>query len=160
MTTIHAVTNDQRMLDMLHGDLRRTRAACWNLIPTTTGAAKAIGLVYPKLDGKLNGMAVRAPVMDGSLVDLCAYLEQDFSVEAVNEAFKKASQEGPLAPYLGYTDEPLVSSDFIGDPASCTFDSLATLKMGKMVKVLGWYDNEVGYSNRLADLAVIIGNKL
>jgi glyceraldehyde 3-phosphate dehydrogenase len=160
MTTIHAVTNDQRMLDMLHSDLRRTRAACWNLIPTTTGAAKAIGLVYPKLDGKLNGMAVRAPVMDGSLVDLCAYLEQDFSIEAVNEAFKKASQEGPLAPYLVYTDEPLVSSDFIGNPASCTFDSLATLKMGKMVKVLGWYDNEVGYSNRLADLAVLIGNKL
>jgi glyceraldehyde 3-phosphate dehydrogenase len=98
--------------------------------------------------------------MDGSLVDLCAYLEQDFSIEAVNEAFKKASQEGPLAPYLVYTDEPLVSSDFIGNPASCTFDSLATLKMGKMVKVLGWYDNEVGYSNRLADLAVLIGNKL
>jgi glyceraldehyde 3-phosphate dehydrogenase len=160
MTTIHAVTNDQRMLDMLHSDLRRTRAACWNLIPTTTGAAKAIGLVYPKLDGKLNGMAVRAPVMVGSLVDLCAYLEQDFSIESVNEAFKKASKEGPLAPYLEYTNEPVVSSDCIGNPASCIFDSLATLKMGKMVKVLGWYDNEVGYSNRLADLAVFIGNKL
>ena len=160
MTTIHAVTNDQRMLDMLHSDLRRTRAGCWNLIPTTTGAAKAIGLVYPKMNGKLNGMAVRAPVMDASLVDLCANLEQDFSIEAVNEAFKKAANEGTLAPYLNYTDEPVVSSDFIRDPASCTFDSLATLKMGRMVKVLGWYDNEVGYSNRLADLSVIIGNKL
>jgi glyceraldehyde 3-phosphate dehydrogenase len=160
MTTIHAVTNDQRMLDMLHSDLRRTRAGCWNLIPTTTGAAKAIGLVYPKLNGKLNGMAVRAPVMDSSLVDLCAVLEQDFSVDSVNKAFKKASQEGSLAPYLDYTDEPIVSSDFIGNPASCTLDSLATLKMGKMVKVLGWYDNEVGYSTRLADLCVIVVNKL
>ncbi|MHA1938970.1 MAG: type I glyceraldehyde-3-phosphate dehydrogenase [Candidatus Thorarchaeota archaeon] len=159
MTTIHAVTNDQRMLDMPHRDLRRARAAAWNIIPTTTGATKAIGVVYPKAKGKLNGMSVRVPVMDASLVDLNVAVSKEASVDEVNAAFKKAS-EGSLKGYLAYSDEPLVSSDFIGDPHSCTFDSLATLVAGNMVKVLGWYDNEAGYSQRLADLTSYVAKKL
>jgi glyceraldehyde 3-phosphate dehydrogenase len=159
MTTIHAVTNDQRMLDMPHRDLRRARAAAWNIIPTTTGATKAIGVVYPKAKGKLNGMSVRVPVMDASLVDLNVAVSKAASVDDVNAAFKKAS-EGSLKGYLAYSDEPLVSSDFIGDPHSCTFDSLATLIAGNMVKVLGWYDNEAGYSQRLADLTSYVAKKL
>jgi len=160
MTTIHAVTNDQRMLDMWHKDLRRARAGAWNMIPTTTGAAKAIGLVYPKMVGRLNGMAIRIPLMDVSLVDLVAEVEKEVTVDVVNEAFKKASEKGDMAPYLGYVDEPLVSSDFINDTDSCSFDSLATMTQGKMVKVLGWYDNESGYAHRLADLAALIAKKL
>ena len=159
MTTIHAVTNDQRMLDMPHKDLRRARAAAWNIIPTTTGATKAIGVVYPKAKGKLNGMSVRVPVMDASLVDLNVAVSKEASVDDVNAAFKKAS-EGSLKGYLAYSDEPLVSSDFIGDPHSCTFDSLATLVAGNMVKVLRWYDNEAGYSQRLADLTSYVAKKL
>jgi len=160
MTTIHAVTNDQRMLDMPHSDLRRARAACWNIIPTTTGAAKAIGLVYPKAAGKLDGMALRVPVMDASIVDLNVVVEKDASIESVNAAFKKASESGSLAPYLAYIDEPLVSSDFIGDPHSCSFDSLTTVVVGNMVKVLGWYDNEQGYATRMGDLAAFVAKKL
>jgi glyceraldehyde 3-phosphate dehydrogenase len=159
MTTIHAVTNDQRMLDLQHSDLRRARAGCWNIIPTTTGAAKAIGLVYPKADGKLTGGAIRVPVMDGSLVDLSVVVEKKVDTDAVNAAFKKYS-EGELKGYLGYTDEPLVSSDFIGNSHSCTFDSLSTVTVGNLVKVLGWYDNEGGYSHRLADLASLVASKL
>jgi glyceraldehyde 3-phosphate dehydrogenase len=160
MTTIHAVTNDQRMLDMWHKDLRRARAGAWNMIPTTTGAAKAIGLVYPKMVGRLNGMAIRIPLMDVSLVDLVAEVEKEVTVDVVNKAFKNASEKGDMAPYLGYVDEPLVSSDFINDTDSCSFDSLATMTQGNMVKVLGWYDNEAGYAHRLADLAELIAKKL
>ncbi|MHA2004752.1 MAG: type I glyceraldehyde-3-phosphate dehydrogenase, partial [Candidatus Thorarchaeota archaeon] len=160
MTTIHAVTNDQVMLDGPHKDLRRARAACWNIVPTTTGAAKAIGLVYPKAEGKLDGMALRVPVMDGSIVDLNAIVEKETDVASVNAAFKKASEKGPLAGYLGYTEEPLVSSDIIGDTHSCVFDSLTTVVSGNMIKVLGWYDNEQGYSQRLADLVGIIAGKM
>ncbi len=160
MTTIHAVTNDQVMLDGPHKDLRRARAACWNIVPTSTGAASAIGLVYPKAAGKLDGMALRVPVMDASLVDMSVILQKAADVDAVNNAFKKASQSGALKPYLAYIDEPLVSSDFIGDPHSCSFDSLLTMAQDDMVKVLGWYDNEAGYSHRLADLAAVIGKKL
>ena len=160
MTTIHAVTNDQVMLDGPHKDLRRARAACWNIVPTTTGAAKAIGLVYPKADGKLDGMALRVPVMDGSIVDLNVIVENETDVASVNAAFKNASEKGPLAGYLGYTEEPIVSSDIIGDTHSCMFDSLTTTVSGNMVKVLGWYDNEQGYSQRLADLVGIIASKL
>ncbi|MGY5855974.1 MAG: type I glyceraldehyde-3-phosphate dehydrogenase [Candidatus Thorarchaeota archaeon] len=160
MTTIHAVTNDQVMLDGPHKDLRRARAACWNIIPTSTGAATAIGLVYPKAAGKLDGMAFRVPVMDASVVDMNVIISKDASVDAVNEAFKKAAQTGSLAPYLAYIEEPLVSSDFIGDPHSCSFDSALTKVLGNLVKVVGWYDNEAGYSNRLADLAKIVGNKM
>ena len=159
MTTVHSVTNDQRILDMQHRDLRRARAACWNIVPTTTGAAKAIGLVYPKLQGKLDGMAIRVPTMDASLVDLVVTLNKEASVEEVNAAFKKAS-EGELKGILAYSEEPLVSSDYIGDPHSCIFDSLTTSVTGKMVKVLGWYDNEAGYSHRLADLTSLVAKKL
>lgn len=160
MTTVHAVTNDQVMLDGPHKDLRRARAACWNTVPTSTGAASAIGLVYPKAAGKLNGIALRVPVMDASLVDLNVIVEKSVDEDAVNAAFKKASNTGSLAPYLAYVDEPLVSSDFINDPHSCSFDSELTMVHGKMVKAFGWYDNETGYSHRLADLAMLIGKKL
>lgn len=160
MTTIHAVTNDQVMLDGPHKDLRRARAGCWNIVPTSTGAASAIGLVYPKAAGKLDGMALRVPVMDASMLDMSVVLQKSADVDAVNNAFKKASESGDLAPYLAYIDEPLVSSDFIRDPHSCSFDSLLTMAHNDMVKVHGWYDNEAGYSHRLADLAAVIGKKL
>jgi glyceraldehyde 3-phosphate dehydrogenase len=160
MTTVHAVTNDQVMLDGPHKDWRRARAAAWNTVPTSTGAAKAIGLVYPKADGKLDGMALRVPVMDASVVDMTVIVDKETDTDGVNEAFKKATNSGSLAPYLAYLDEPLVSSDFIGDPHSCSFDSLLTKTIGNLVKVIGWYDNEAGYSHRLADLAKVIGNKL
>ena len=160
MTTIHAVTNDQIMLDGPHKDLRRARAACWNIVPTTTGAAKALGLVYPKAEGKLDGMALRVPVMDASLVDLSVVAEKAVDVDSVNAAFKKAAEKGDLAPYLSYSDEPLVSSDYIGNPSSCTFDSLLTMVNDDIVKAFGWYDNEAGYSHRLADLTEIVAKKL
>lgn len=160
MTTIHSVTNDQRILDMQHKDIRRARAATWNIIPTTTGAAKAIGLVYPQAEGKLNGMAIRIPTMDVSIVDLAIQMEKEASKEDINAAFKKAAGEAPLKGYLKYTEEPLVSSDYIGDPHSCIFDALLTETQGKMAKVFGWYDNEMGYSSRLADLTEIIAKKL
>ncbi|KXH72891.1 MAG: glyceraldehyde-3-phosphate dehydrogenase [Candidatus Thorarchaeota archaeon SMTZ-45] len=160
MTTVHAVTNDQVILDGPHKDLRRARAACWNIIPTTTGAAKAIGVVYPKAAGKLDGMALRVPVMDASLVDMSVFLEKSTDMDSVNDAFKRAAEKGDLAPYLAYLEEPLVSSDFIGDPHSCSFDSLLTMTQGRMAKVHGWYDNEAGYSHRLADLTEVIAKNM
>ena len=153
MTTIHAYTADQRLQDMPHRDLRRARAAAVNLIPASTGAAKAIGLVIPDLNGKLHGFAVRAPVPTGSVVDLTAEVERETSVEELNDAFRQAAGSGPLQGYLGYTEDPIVSTDIIKNPASSIVDSQLTAVMdGTMVKVISWYDNEWGYSNRIADL--------
>ncbi len=161
MTTIHSYTNDQRILDLPHKDLRRARAAALSMIPTSTGAAKAIGLVMPHLKGKLDGISVRVPTADVSLTDLTATLKTDASKDAVNAAFKQASLEGPLAPYLDYLEEELVSVDLIGSPASCSFDPYLTKALGpRMVKVFGWYDNEWGYSARLRDLCMHVLNKL
>ncbi len=151
MTTIHAYTNDQRVADMIHSDLRRARAAGANIIPTTTGAAKAIGKVIPELDGKLDGFAVRVPIPVGSIVDLVVNVKKDVTVESVNKAFK-ASAEGPMKGILVYCDEPIVSSDIVNNPASSIFDSLCTMVIGKTVKVVSWYDNEWGYSNRSVDI--------
>jgi glyceraldehyde 3-phosphate dehydrogenase len=154
MTTVHAYTNDQRIHDLIHSDLRRARAAAQNIIPTTTGAAKAVGSVLPDLDGKLNGMAMRVPVVDGSIVDLVVNTTKPVTVESVNQAFEMAAN-GPLKGILEYTADPIVSSDIIGNPHSCIFDSLATMVLGDhMVKAVGWYDNEWGYSNRVVDLIV------
>ena len=151
MTTIHAYTNDQRILDLPHKDLRRARAAAVNIIPTTTGAAAAVGLVIPELNGKLGGMAVRVPVKDGSLVDLVCELRSDTTAEAVNNAMLEASL-GSMKGVLQYSTEPIVSSDVIGNPHSSIFDSLITAMMGsRMVKILSWYDNEFGYSSRMVD---------
>ncbi|MER3409796.1 MAG: type I glyceraldehyde-3-phosphate dehydrogenase [Thermoleophilia bacterium] len=152
MTTVHAYTNDQRVLDLPHSDLRRARAAAINLIPTSTGAARAIGLVLPELKGKVDGMAMRAPVPDGSVVDLVVRVAKETSIEEVNAAFAARADQGSLAGILKYTDEPIVSSDVIGSPYSCIFDSQLTMVSGTLVKVLGWYDNEWGYSCRLVDL--------
>ncbi len=151
MTTIHAYTNDQKVSDMIHKDLRRARAAAVNIIPTTTGAAKAIGKVIPELDGKLDGFAIRVPVPVGSVIDLVVNVKKDVTADAVNAAMKKAA-EGALKGILVYCDEPIVSSDIVKDPASSIFDSLCTLVIGKTVKVVGWYDNEWGYSNRTVDI--------
>jgi glyceraldehyde 3-phosphate dehydrogenase len=153
MTTIHAYTSDQRLQDMPHKDKRRSRAAAANLIPTSTGAAKAIGLVLPDLQGKLNGIAVRAPVITGSLVDLVCDLSSETSAEQINAAMKEAA-EGPLGGILAYTEDPIVSSDVVTDPHSSVFDAEQTTVVdGKFVKVLSWYDNEWGYSNRCVELA-------
>jgi glyceraldehyde 3-phosphate dehydrogenase len=152
MTTIHAYTNDQQILDLPHKDLRRARAAAINLIPTSTGAARAIGLVLPHLKGKVDGISVRAPVPTGSITDLVVTLRSEASVDAVNEAFRAAAESGPLAPYLDYSTEQLVSTDIVHSPASCTFDSELTMAGGTFAKVFGWYDNEWGYSCRLVDL--------
>jgi len=151
MTTIHAYTNDQRVADMIHKDLRRARAAAANMIPTTTGAAKAIGKVIPELDGKLDGLAIRVPIPVGSVVDLVVNVKKDVTVDAVNAALKKAA-EGPMKGILVYCDEPIVSSDIVLNPASSIFDSLCTMVIGKTVKALSWYDNEWGYSNRSVDI--------
>jgi len=156
MTTIHAYTNDQSVADMIHKDLRRARAAAVNIIPTTTGAAKAIGKVIPALAGKLDGFAVRVPIPVGSLVDLVVNVSRDVTVESVNAAMKAAA-EGPMKGILVYCDEPIVSSDIVNDPASSTFDSLLTLVMGRIVKVVSWYDNEWGYSNRTVDIIEKMG---
>jgi glyceraldehyde 3-phosphate dehydrogenase len=153
MTTVHAYTNDQRVLDLPHSDLRRARAAAINLIPTSTGAARAIGLVLPELKGKIDGMAMRAPVPDGSVVDLVVRVGRETTAEEVNSVVAAKADTGPLAGILRYTDEPIVSSDVVGSPYSCVFDSGLTMASGRMVKVLGWYDNEWGYSCRLVDLA-------
>ena len=153
MTTVHAYTNDQSILDLPHKDLRRARAAAVNIIPTSTGAAKATGLVLPHLKGKLDGMAMRVPVPDGSVTDLVATVSREVTVDEVNAAFAAAADEGPLAGKLVYTEDPIVSSDIVGSPASCTFDASATMVMGNVVKAVGWYDNEWGYSSRLVDLA-------
>jgi glyceraldehyde 3-phosphate dehydrogenase len=152
MTTIHAYTADQRLQDMPHSDLRRARAAAINLIPTSTGAAKAIGLVLPELAGKLDGVAVRAPVPTGSLTDLVATVHQEATVDEVNAAFEAAAASGPLEGYLQYSTDPLVSTDINESPYSCIFDSKLTMARGSLVKVFGWYDNEWGYSCRLVDL--------
>lgn len=151
MTTIHAYTNDQRVADMIHSDLRRARAAAANIIPTTTGAAKAIGKVIPELDGKLDGFAIRVPIPVGSIVDLVVNVKKDVTVDAVNAAMKAAA-EGPMKGILVYCDEPIVSSDIVNEPASSIFDSLCTIVIGRTVKVIGWYDNEWAYSNRTVDI--------
>jgi len=161
MTTIHAYTNDQAILDMPHKDLRRARAAAVNIIPTSTGAAKAAGLVLPHLKGKLDGLAMRVPVPDGSVTDLVATLKRAATVEEINAAFKAASESGSLAGgRLVYTEDPIVSSDIVGSPASCTFDALSTMAMGDVAKIVGWYDNEWGYSNRLVDLVDLVARSL
>src|SRR5665213_3251410 len=152
MTTIHAYTNDQQVLDLPHKDLRRAHAAAINLIPTSTGAARAIGLVLPHLKGKVDGISVRAPVPTGSVTDLVVELRSEVTPESINDAFRAAAASGPLAPYLVYSEEPLVSTDIIHSPASCTFDSDLTMASGTTAKVFGWYDNEWGYSCRLVDL--------
>ncbi|WP_225822585.1 type I glyceraldehyde-3-phosphate dehydrogenase [Streptomyces naphthomycinicus] len=160
MTTVHAYTNDQRILDFPHKDLRRARAAAENIIPTTTGAAKATALVLPQLKGKLDGIAMRVPVPTGSVTDLVVELSREVTKEEVNAAFQKAA-EGELKGLLEYTEDAIVSSDIVNEPASCTFDSSLTMvQEGKNVKVIGWYDNEWGYSNRLVDLTVFVGNQL
>ncbi|MBS8265885.1 MULTISPECIES: type I glyceraldehyde-3-phosphate dehydrogenase [Mesobacillus] len=159
MTTVHSYTNDQQILDLPHKDYRRARAAAENIIPTTTGAAKAVSLVLPELKGKLNGGAMRVPTPNVSLVDLVAELDKDVTVEEINAAFKKAS-EGELKGILGYSEEPLVSSDYNGNAYSSTIDALSTMVMeGSMVKVISWYDNESGYSNRVVDLVDFIAKK-
>ncbi|MCG7210935.1 MULTISPECIES: type I glyceraldehyde-3-phosphate dehydrogenase [Streptomyces] len=161
MTTVHAYTNDQRILDFPHKDLRRARAAAENIIPTTTGAAKATALVLPQLKGKLDGIAMRVPVPTGSATDLVVTLQREVTKDEVNAAFKKAADGGDLKGYLSYTEDEIVSSDIVGDPASCTFDSSLTMvQEGNTVKILGWYDNEWGYSNRLVDLTVFVGDQL
>jgi glyceraldehyde 3-phosphate dehydrogenase len=159
MTTIHAYTNDQSILDFPHKDLRRARAAAINMIPTSTGAAKAIGLVMPQLKGKLDGYAMRVPVPTGSATDLTVELKKAATKEEIN-AVVKAAADGPMKGILVYTEDPIVSSDIVTDPASCIFDASLTNVNGNMVKVLGWYDNEWGYSNRLVDLVTFVGAKL
>ena len=159
MTTIHAYTNDQVILDFPHKDLRRSRAAALSIIPTSTGAAKAISLVIPELKGKLDGFAMRVPVPTGSATDLTVELAKEVTVEQINAAIKKAS-EGSLKGYLTYTEDPIVSADIVTDPASCIFDAGLTKVIGTQVKVVGWYDNEWGYSNRLVDLIQYIGKSL
>jgi glyceraldehyde 3-phosphate dehydrogenase len=159
MTTIHAYTNDQVILDFPHKDLRRARAAAQYIIPTSTGAAKATSLVIPEVKGKLDGIAMRVPVIDGSVTDLVVELEREVTADEVNAAYKQAA-DGPLKGYLVYTEDPIVSSDIVGTPASCTFDSLLTMANGNQVKVVGWYDNEWGYSNRLADLTALVAARL
>jgi len=160
MTTVHSYTNDQQVLDLPHKDLRRARAAAENIIPSTTGAAKAVALVLPELKGKLNGMAFRVPTPNVSVTDLVAELSRDVTVEEVNAALKEAANSGPLKGILNYSEEPLVSSDYNGDPASSTIDALSTMVVGgNLVKVVSWYDNEWGYSNRVVDLAAYIASK-
>jgi len=159
MTTIHAYTGDQMLLDAPHKDLRRARSAAVSIIPTTTGAARATGTVIPELAGRLDGVAVRVPVEDGSLTDLAAVLGREADVAEINAAFRAAA-EGPLAGILRYSTDPLVSRDIVGDSASCVFDSGLTQASGTLAKVFGWYDNEWGYTCRLMDLAVLVGSQL
>jgi len=154
MTTIHAYTNDQRLLDLPHSDLRRARSAAISMIPTTTGAAKAVGKVIPALQGKLNGIAIRVPTPDGSVVDFVANLEKEATSDEVNAAMKRYAK-GPMKGILEYCEDPIVSIDVVGNPHSSVFDSLSTMMLGKrMVKVIAWYDNEWGYSYRMIDLLV------
>jgi glyceraldehyde 3-phosphate dehydrogenase (phosphorylating) len=159
MTTVHAYTNDQNILDGPHKDARRARSAAVNIIPTTTGAARAVGEVIPAVRGRLDGVALRVPVVDGSLVDLAAIVEWDVTASKVNEAFATAAASGPLAGRLRYCTDPIVSTDVIGDPASCVFDSVLTQVSGPLIKVFGWYDNEWGYTARLVDLTRLVGGK-
>ncbi len=160
MTTIHAYTQDQNLQDGPHRDLRRARAAAVNIVPTSTGAAKAIGLVLPDLKGKLDGFALRVPVITGSATDLTFTAGREVTVEEVNAAYRAAAESGPLAPYLSYTEDEIVSTDIVTDPASCIFDSGLTKAIGNQVKVVGWYDNEWGYSNRLIDIVDFVGASL
>jgi glyceraldehyde 3-phosphate dehydrogenase len=157
MTTVHAYTNDQNLLDLAHKDLRRARASAVNIVPASTGAARATSLVLESMKGKLDGTALRVPVQDGSITDFVGILSRDVSVGEVNAAYEAAAKSGPLAKVLVYTEDEIVSSDIVGSPASCTFDAKLTMAMGSLVKVLGWYDNEWGYSNRLVDLALVVG---
>jgi glyceraldehyde 3-phosphate dehydrogenase len=159
MTTVHAYTNDQVILDFPHKDLRRARSAARNVIPTTTGAAKAASLAIPELKGKLDGISLRVPVEDGSLTDLAVVLGRDVTVDEVNDAFKQAA-DGPMRGIIRYCTDPIVSSDIVGDPHSCIIDALSTAANGNLVKAFGWYDNEWGYSNRLVDLTAVVGNQL
>jgi glyceraldehyde 3-phosphate dehydrogenase len=160
MTTIHAYTADQNLQDGPHKDLRRARAAAINMVPTSTGAAKAIGLVLPELKGKLDGYAIRVPVPTGSATDLTVTLSREASADEVKAAYKAAASEGKLAGFLSYTEDPIVSSDIVTDPSSCIFDAGLTKVLGNQVKVVGWYDNEWGYSNRLVDLTELVADKL
>ncbi|MCZ2402674.1 type I glyceraldehyde-3-phosphate dehydrogenase [Paenarthrobacter sp. Z7-10] len=160
MTTIHAYTADQNLQDGPHKDLRRARAAAINLVPTSTGAAKAIGLVLPELKGKLDGYAIRVPVPTGSATDLTVTLGREATATEINAAYRAAAADGALAGYLSYTEDPIVSSDIVTDPASCIFDAGLTKVIGNQVKVVGWYDNEWGYSNRLVDLTKLVASKL
>jgi glyceraldehyde 3-phosphate dehydrogenase len=160
MTTVHAYTNDQNLLDLPHKDLRRARAAAINVVPASTGAAKATSLALPQLKGKLDGFAMRVPVPDGSVTDLVCVVGRETTVEEVNQAFEAASRTPELKGRLVYTADPIVSSDIVGSSASCTFDSLLTMVIGDMVKIVGWYDNEWGYSNRLVDLVELVGSSL
>jgi len=157
MTTVHAYTNDQNLLDLAHKDLRRARASAVNIVPTSTGAARATSLVLASMKGRLDGYSLRVPVPDGSITDFTGILGRDVTVDEINEAFRAAAGSGPLAKVLVYTEDEIVSSDIVGSPASCTFDSKLTMTMGNLVKVFGWYDNEWGYSNRLVDLSLIVG---
>ena len=157
MTTIHAYTGDQTTVDTPHSDLRRARAAAINIIPTSTGAARATGLVMQSMQGKLDGIAMRVPVPTGSITDFTAVLDKEVSADEINAAYAKAAAEGPMAGILEYTEDPIVSSDIVTSPASCTIDAGLTTTMGTLVKVAGWYDNEWGYSNRLVDLSLIVG---
>jgi glyceraldehyde 3-phosphate dehydrogenase len=159
MTTVHAYTNDQSLLDAAHKDPRRARSAPNNIVPTSTGAARTAGVIYPELQGKVDGMAMRVPVADGSITDFVARLNTEVSADEVNSAFKQAA-DGDLAGILEYSDAPIVSSDIVGNPASCIFDSPLTMANGNSVKVLGWYDNEWGYSNRTVDLVQYMGERL
>ena len=159
MITCHAYTNDQSIVDAAHKDPRRARAAAQNIIPTSTGAAKLVGTIFPQMEGKIDGMALRVPVSDGSITDLTAQLSQEVSAEDINAAFKEAAS-GELSHILEYSEAPLVSSDIVGNPHSCVFDSGSTMSMGKTVKVLGWYDNEWGYSSRTCDLVAYVGEQL
>jgi len=160
MTTIHAYTQDQNLQDGPHKDLRRARAAALNLVPTSTGAAQAIGLVMPHLKGKLDGYAVRVPIPTGSATDLTVQVRRQAPVEEINEAYRAAAAEGPLRGILRYNDDPIVSSDIVTDPASCIYDAPLTKVIGNQVKVVGWYDNEWGYSNRLVDITALVASKL
>jgi glyceraldehyde 3-phosphate dehydrogenase len=160
MTTCHAYTNDQKILDFPHEDLRRARAAAINIIPTSTGAAKATALALPELKGRLDGISLRVPVADGSITDLVVYLGSETTAEEVNNAYREASQSTRMKGVLEYTEDPIVSTDIVGNPHSCIFDALSTMANGRLVKVLGWYDNEWGYSNRLVDLTELIAAKL
>jgi glyceraldehyde 3-phosphate dehydrogenase len=157
MTTVHAYTGDQNLVDGPHSDLRRARASAVNIIPSSTGAARATGLVLESMQGKLDGTALRVPVPDGSVTDFVGLLSRDVTVDEVNAAFAAAASSDRLGKVLNYSEKPLVSSDIVGDPASCVYDAPLTMVMGDLVKVLGWYDNEWGYSNRLVDLCQIVG---
>ncbi len=157
MTTIHSYTGDQMLVDGPHSDLRRARAAAINIVPTSTGAARATGLVLQSMKGRLDGTSLRVPTPDGSITDLVALLKTSASVDEINAAYQAAASDGPLKGILEFSDQPLVSSDIVGNPHSCIFDSKLTMSMGTLVKVLGWYDNEWGYSSRLVDLTAIVG---